>query len=272
MAIKRRISDIKPLLTNLAQSSHYEVQFGGLPDQLKDYLRKRGVTSRFVVGDAGLLCYSASLPTSQLNVKMVDGNYMGVQEKFAYSRSYSEITLEFYVDSKYKTLKFLESWIEFIASGSHNNINGVSPAVSQNEENYFVRMQYPEYYKSNFTRIIKFDRDYKAEIEYTFKGFWPIYISPPQISYVASDVLKVSASFQYDRYIAGKALSINQYRGNDNNKESNDPKQNQTISQEPLVPVRGQSGVVFYNPNIDTRTTAEVNRRFFDSTGQPIIN
>jgi hypothetical protein len=86
VAIKRRISDIKPLLTNLAQSSHYEVQFGGLPNELKDYLRKRGVTSRFVVGDAGLLCYSAILPTSNLATNIISGNFMGVQEKFAHTR------------------------------------------------------------------------------------------------------------------------------------------------------------------------------------------
>ncbi len=168
-------------------------------------------------------------------------------------------------------IKFLESWMEFIASGSHNPIESTAGPVSQRDANYFIRMQYPEYYKSNYTKIIKFDRNYEAEIEYTFVGMWPIAMSAPQLSYAQSDTLKVSVSFKFDRYIAGRALSINQFIGNDNNKESNGSATTNN-NQRTLVPVRGQSGVVFYDSSIDTRTSAEVNRRFFSASGQPIIN
>ena len=147
MAKKFKISDIKPLITNLAQTSHYQVIFGGLSGELLQYLSVRGVTQSFISEGAGLLCYSASLPTTSLGVKMVDGNYTGITENFAYNRIYPEITLEFYVDSDYRSLKFLETWMEFTASGSHNNINSVSPAVRQDRDGYFIRMQYPDYYK-----------------------------------------------------------------------------------------------------------------------------
>jgi uncharacterized protein YqjF (DUF2071 family) len=100
---------------------------------------------------------------------------------------------------------------------------------------------------------------------------WPIAMSAPQLSYAQSDTLKVSVSFKFDRYIAGRALSINQFIGNDNNKESNGSATTNN-NQRTLVPVRGQSGVVFYDSSIDTRTSAEVNRRFFSASGQPIIN
>lgn len=273
-ATPRRISDIKPLFTNLAQTSHYQVIFGGIPSQLQSYLAKRGVTIPFIADSAGLLCYNASLPTTSFNAKTVDGNFTGVQEKFAVARLYDEITLDFYVDSNYLMIKFLESWMEFIASGSHNPIGTVAGPVNQGTSNYFMRMQYPEYYKTSYTRILKFDRNYQAEIEYTFVGFWPIALSAPTLSYTQSDVLKVSASFKFDRYIAGRALSLNTAIGNDNNKISSTPNipnsANPTTST--LVPVRGQSGVVFYDSSIDTRTTAEVNRRFFSASGQPVIN
>jgi hypothetical protein len=36
-------------------------------------------------------------------------------------------------------------------------------------------------------------------------------------------VLKVSATFKYDRYIAGRALSLNKFIGNDNNKSTTTP-------------------------------------------------
>lgn len=267
----RRVSDIKPLFANLAQTSHYQITFGGLPLELRNYLAKKGVTPAFFAENAGLLCYNASLPSTSFVPKNVDSNFTGINEKFALSRSYSEISLDFYVDSSYLMVKFLESWMEFIASGSHNPIDATTGTASQRDSNYFIRMQYPEYYKSNSTKIIKFDRNYAAEIEYTFIGFWPIAMSPPTISYVQSDVLKVSVSFQYDRYIAGRPLGINPFFGEGSKSIKTSNTSGEGIK-DSLVPVRGQSGVVFYDSRTDTRTSAEVNRRFFSATGQPIIN
>jgi len=269
----RRISDIKPLFTNLAQTSHYQVRFGGLPTPLISYLSRRGVNSFFINENAGLLCYAASLPTASFATKSVDGNFMGIQEKFAKARVYSEIGLDFYVDKNYYNLKFLEHWMEFIASGSHNPIdNSSAGAVSQRNANYFIRMQYPEYYKCNSTTITKFDRDYNAEIEYTFIGLWPVSLSAPSISYVQSDILKVSASFQYDRYIAGRALSNNSFGGNFNNIDSTSPlAAPQNAEQQQLIPVRGSSGVVFRNAN-QTQAEATVTNSFTDSRGRPVVN
>ena len=79
----------------------------------------------------------------------------------------------------------------------------------------------------------------------------------------------MSVSFEYDRYIAGRSLSLNEFIGNNNNNQST---QNNNTSVGTLVPVRGTSGVVFYDRSIDTKTSAEVNRRFFNSYGAPIIN
>ena len=206
----RRISDIKPLLTNLAQTSHYEVQFNALPidGALKTYLQRKGVDIQFITQSAGLLCYSASLPTTQLASFTVDGNYMGIQEKFAHTRQYDQIGLDFYVDKNYKMLNFLEFWMEFIASGS---------SINPNRDGYFVRMRYPSSYKVDSVNIVKFDRDYRREIEYNFRGLFPISISSLPVTYSNSDVLKVSASFSYDRYIAGKQLTFNQVISGDSN-------------------------------------------------------
>lgn len=241
----RRIADIKPLFTNLAQTSHYQVTFGGLPYRLTSYLGRRGVDINFITSSAGLLCYNASLPTTSFSPKQVDGNFTGIQEKFALARMYSDISLDFYVDSNYKMIKFLESWMEYIASGSHNppiNDSGVEfGTVNQGRNNYFVRMQYPESYKCNFTKLVKFDRNYDKEIEYRFVGLWPSAMSPPVISYVTSEALSVSVTFSYDRYIAGKALGVNFYNGDATNFEQN--KTNPPVGPTPdrLVPRTGQS-------------------------------
>lgn len=235
----RRISEIKPLVTNLAQTSHYEVKFGGLPQPLISYLIKRGVDPFFINEEVGLLCHSAVLPTTQLATSVITGNHMGITEKIAHTRLYDQISLDFYVDSNYKTLKFIEHWMEFISSGSHNPINGVSPPISINTDSYFIRMQYPSYYKSDQTRIIKFDRDYNNEIEYTFRGMFPLNLVSVPVSYNASDVLKISASFQFDRYIIGSTFSFIENQGRENNKVATRPEPRKTNT--PLIFRTGQS-------------------------------
>ena len=81
-------------------------------------------------------------------------------------------------------------------------------------------MQYPEYYKSDRTTITKFDRDYNKEVEYTFIGLFPSAISSIPVSYSSSDTLKMSVTFEYDRYIAGKSLAINEFIGDNNNNQA----------------------------------------------------
>jgi hypothetical protein len=226
VATPRKISDIRPLFTNLAQTSHYQVKFGGLPSQLTGYLLQRGVTSRFIAEDAGLLCNNAVLPTTQIATVDVAGNYIGITETFAHRRQYQDISLEFYVDKNYNTLKFLEHWMEFVASGSTYPIDGTNPPISDNvDSGYFIRMQYPEYYKSNRTSIIKFDRDYNKEIEYTFIGLYPYSIASIPVSYSQSDIMKMQATFKIDRYVIGKSYSLNIFRGENNNNDPKQPKQ-----------------------------------------------
>jgi hypothetical protein len=252
-----RISDIKPIFTNLAQTSHYQINFSGLSSQLSTYLLSKGIDSRFVAEEAGILCNSASLPGSSFATADISGNFTGVNEKMAHTRMFSQTTVDFYVDSQYKSLKFIEYWMEFISSGS---------GVDNRRKGYFFRMQYPTYYKSDSTKIIKFDRDYKNILEYTFYGLFPIALDAVNVSYQGSEVLKATVTFNYERYVCGlPSFNLNFPSLNFNLADN-------TNSGPRLIPIRGQSGVVFYDSNRDTRTTAEVNRRFFDSQGRPIIN
>lgn len=236
MAYPRKISDIKPLFTNLAQTSHYEVKFGGLPTQLTSYLLTRGITSRFIAEDAGLLCNNAILPTTQLATVDVSGNYIGITETFAHRRVYQDISLEFYVDKNYNTLKFLEHWMEFIASGSSNPIDSSIPAVSNNVDvGYFIRMQYPEYYKSNKTKIVKFDRDYGRELEYTFIGLYPYSISSIPINYIQSNVMSMQVTFKIDRYVIGRSYSLDIANQIDNNKNPAQPAPTTPTERPPIL-------------------------------------
>ena len=214
MATFRRIADFKPAITNLAQTSHFQVLFNGLSGELRNYLRLKGVDPRFIAETSGLLCYSASLPGSSFATSDIVGNFTGVAEKMVHTRQFIQIDLEFYVDREYKTIKFLEHWMEFISSGS--NARPDAPG-------YFYRMQYPSKYKSNQTRIVKFERDYGLELEYTFFGLFPISMNSVSVNYSGSDILKASASFNYERYVCGKVTSLAQHQGIDRNNQPFNP-------------------------------------------------
>lgn len=255
MPRSKKISEFKPLFTNLAQTSHYQVSFGGLSNDLVSYLNRRGITRRFIAEDAGLLCSSAFIPGSGLATADVEGNFMGVMEKFAHTRIFTQIDLEFYVDSDYRMLKFLEHWMEFVSSGS---------GVNQNRDGYYYRMRYPYAdengsnggYKCDKTKIVKFERDYNSnrEIEYTFRGMFPINLSSTPVNYEASRIMKVSASFNFERYITGKETSIAEKQGIDNNKENRSPNYGPilgepTLGQNDLLPGPGQPETTILNPN-----------------------
>ena len=211
----KKISQIKPTLTEVAQSSHFVVEFGGLSGELRNHLKDRGMDSRFISDNLSLLCNRASLPGSGLATADVIGNFTGVAEKFAHTRTFVQMDMEFYVDNSYRSLKFIEHWMEFISSGSETSGEGVNPL----RDGYHFRMRYPNEYKCDETRIIKFERDYKRYIEYRFFGLFPISLNATPVSYEGSTLLKASASFNYDRYYSGQSRSINEYIGNYNNKE-----------------------------------------------------
>ena len=226
MATPRRIADIKPLFTNLAQTNQYQVTFGGLSGSLQSYLLRRGVDPIFTGDSVGLLVQQTVLPATSFATAQVDDSFMGVTEKFAHTRQFSEISMDVYVDKEYKTLKFFEHWMEFIASGTHNPIDVppeyAKPAVPLSRKNYSYRMQYPNQYKCDRTKIVKFNRDYNLanEVEYTYLGLFPSSMSSIQVNYEAASIMTVSVTFTYDRYYAGNPDSLAEATKTDNNKQS----------------------------------------------------
>ena len=198
----RPISDFLPRFQNVAQSSQFLVKFA-LPFStgrggLRSFLRRKGVNDRFVVEDAGLLCSDAVLPGSAMASVDTRGDFQGVVERFAHTRNFTQIQLEFYVDNEYKSMKFLEHWMEYI-TGANTDLTS---------DAYHFTLNYPETYKSNETKIVKFERDYNRFLEYRFIGLFPLALNSTRVSYQGSTVLKASASFSFDRYICGESSSL----------------------------------------------------------------
>ena len=195
----KRISDILPKIQNVAQTSNYLVKFALPNSSLKSMMRRKGVNDRFIVEDAGLLCYNAVLPGSALAAVNTVGDYQGMVERFAHTRNFTQVNFEFYVDNEYKSLKFLEHWMEYVTGGNTSDVSA---------DTYYFQLNYPDEYKSNDTRIVKFEKNYSQFVEYRFVGLFPLSLNSTRVSYQNSQILKATAAFSYDRYIAGESSSL----------------------------------------------------------------
>ena len=87
-----RISDIMPKLQNVAQTSNYFVRFSLPPSGLRNHLRRKGIDSRFIADNVGLLCYNAALPGSALASQNITGDYQGMVERFAHTRNFTPVS------------------------------------------------------------------------------------------------------------------------------------------------------------------------------------
>ena len=195
----KRISDILPKIQNVAQTANYLVKFALPNSPLKSMMRRKGINDRFIVEDAGLLCSGAVLPGSALAAVNTVGDYQGLVERFAHTRNFTQINLEFYVDNEYKSLKFLEHWMEYVTGGNTSDVSA---------DTYYFQLNYPDEYKSNDTRIVKFEKNYSQFVEYRFVGLFPLSLNSTRVSYQNSQILKATAAFSYDRYIAGESSSL----------------------------------------------------------------
>ena len=206
----RGISDIIPKLQNVAQTSQFLVKFVLPRGDCRRFLRQKGINDRFISDNVGLLCSDASLPGSALATLNTAGDYQGVVERFAHTRNFTQISFEFYVDNEYKSLRFIEHWMEFITGGSIGD---------PSQDTYHFKMRYPDEYKANETRVVKFERNYSQFLEYRFIGLFPLSLNSVRVSYNNSQVLKATANFSYDRYICGESNSLARALGLDLNNQ-----------------------------------------------------
>lgn len=187
----------------VATTNHYEVFFSGFASlqSLRGYISSKAplVSNYFIGRDLGLYCNAAELPATSFATAQIEGNRMGVVEKFAHSRVFTDTTMTFYVDSDYRTLQFFELWHEYIASGYGGDRSDLA---------YFHRMKYPDNYKVDTIRIQKFNKDHFRNVEYTFLNAWPVNVSSMPVQYDGNSVLECQVTFAFDRYYFGKITSM----------------------------------------------------------------
>ena len=65
-------------------------------------------------------------------------------------------------------------------------------------------MRYPDTYKVSSIYISKFEKNLDRALSYQFINAFPKSITPIPVTYGGADILKVSVSFNYDRYVVNR--------------------------------------------------------------------
>lgn len=181
----------------LAQTNHFLVSLTSLTPEVNSYLQSYTDASdfrTFLSQRSGILCSDASLPTTAYATAEVRDNFMGVPQQYAHTRIYTDIDFTFYIDDDYTLLKIFEGWMEYISSGA-------DVALNQQTKSFYRRMRYPDSYKCNTLYINKFEKGFKRTMRYQFINAFPKSMASVPVSYGPADILKVTVSFNYDRYI-----------------------------------------------------------------------
>ena len=84
--------------------------------------------------------------------------------------------------------------MEYISSGANT-------FMEQQTKSFYRRMRYPDSYKCNTLYINKFEKGFKRTMRYQFINAFPKSMASVPVSYGPADILKVTVSFNYDRYI-----------------------------------------------------------------------
>jgi len=199
----------KEIIGNPALTNNYLVEIPQLSTNMVDNNNSnlanhiltygRLTDDQFVSRKLGLLCSDASLPTSSYATAEVKSNFVGVTQEFAHTRLYADTDFTFYVDKNYDSIKFFEAWMDYISGAGRPQSTG---------NGYFRRMAYPDYYKVSEMSITKFERNIVGTIlEYKFINAFPKSMTAIPVGYGAADLLKVTVSFNYDRYIMNSSVN-----------------------------------------------------------------
>ena len=195
------MQDVKDKLGKLSITNQYQVHFSILKKTITDYLESIGLDNAkdFLSRDAGILCSEASLPASAFATGEVKDNFMGIPQEFAHTRLYTDIDFTFYVDQDYTLLRIFEGWMDYIASGADSDGIGVG------QRGFYRRFKYPNDYKCDTMSITKFEKNLGRTLLYEFVNAFPKAITPIPVTYGTADLLKVTVSFNYDRYVVTRS-------------------------------------------------------------------
>ena len=87
--------------------------------------------------------------------------------------------------------------MDYITSGAETEVGDL-------QKPFYRRMRYPDTYKVSSMYISKFEKNLNRALTYQFINTFPKSITPIPVTYGSADLLKVSVSFNYDRYVVNR--------------------------------------------------------------------
>ncbi len=192
---------VKEKLGKLSLTNQYQVNFSTFNQTILDYFQRIGLNNsqNFISRNMGLMCSDASLPASAFATGEVKDNFMGIPQEFAHTRLYTDIDFTFYVDQEYTLLRIFEGWMDYVSSGADGD------GVRLGDAGFYRRFKYPNDYKCDTMSITKFEKNIERTLMYEFRNAFPKSITSLPVTYGAADLLKVTVSFNYDRYIVTRS-------------------------------------------------------------------
>tara|TARA_X000000368_G_C23044302_1_gene718438 strand:+ start:1442 stop:2107 length:666 start_codon:yes stop_codon:yes gene_type:complete len=200
----------------LSLTNQYQVTINGFTGGLKDYLFDiYNLPNDYATGNSiGIMCSEAVLPGSSFATLEISDNYQGIKQHVPHFRNYIDSEFSFYVDAKHQTLKFFEGWMDYISGDN-------SPKTDMRKESYYRRFNYPMDSSVNFASksevgykcqtlsIVKFDKNANNIkipltsnlLEYQFINAFPKALNTSPVSYGQANLMKVTVTFAYDRYV-----------------------------------------------------------------------
>ena len=198
----KKVSDIKSALLRPALTSNFEVKIA-IPAELQSFVGTEQ-------NNLNLRCSEASLPGSQIATMENLNDHTGVTERLAHRRMFDDrINFTFYVDAnKYFPIRFFEKWMRYVTDEDNlaDTQRGTQAGIDKTSPSYHYRMRYPDGnngYRVDGVQVIKFERDHKTSLTYTFVKAFPIAINSMPVSYDSSNLLKCNVSMSYIRYFIG---------------------------------------------------------------------
>lgn len=199
MVAPKTVAQLKTNILRPALTSHYSVKFA-VPTAASDFITDNSGVS-LDVDFFEVSCCEASLPGSSLATLDIMNDYTGINEKHAYRRLYDDrADFTFYVNYNYVPIRFFESWMKYIIGERFSD--GVD------KRTFTSRPTWPDNYCTDQIQIIKYERDYAAQLKYTFVKAFPVSINSIPVSYDASNLLKVTVSFVYSRYYVNRFSDV----------------------------------------------------------------
>jgi hypothetical protein len=189
----------------MALSTQYEVTFLFQDDTTKSAVQKviDDSSSTTFSGDGLIttLCNEAQLPGVSSLTGQTNGLYLGEgQVNYSYGKLFTDISLGWHCDKYMVPLKFLQAWHD---SQFTENMVRIGQGEAVTRSSFKNRVRYPKSYQANI--IIKKDEidqtgEFKS-IVYTLLDAFPYSIDATPLSFGTSQLLNVSASFYYSKYV-----------------------------------------------------------------------